>query len=316
MPNIVVTEICNLKCEYCFADSMMKSKHISQEEFYKILKFIRRDGTNSLGLIGGEPLMHPHINRLIEMAYEEGIERISIFTNGIFLDRIREEVEKHANLNILINVNSPTDMGMDNYIRLCNNIDYYAKNGRKGQLNFGVNIYKKNQDFRYIVELLKKFGYSKLRCAIVVPDDNVKMSMHEYFSMLQPTAVELFQELLDNGIIPRFDCNAVPDCLLETIPKKNIEKMKTKWNNSTRNIFSQIKKCHPVIDIFSDYTAIRCFGLSQITKVSLDNFLNITELKQFYRDTFDLVIEDKIIGCQHCEKYKVSCYAGCLKFYI
>ena len=315
MPNIVVTEMCNLKCEYCFADSMMKGKHISQEEFLKILSFIRRDGTNSLGLIGGEPLVHPHIDKLLEMAYGEGIEHVSLFTNGVFLDRIKEEVKKNRNLSILINVNSPEDIGTDNYARMYNNINDFVKDDMKDRLNFGVNIYKENQRFEYVIELLKEFGYNKLRCAIVVPNDDVKLTMQEYFFMLKPTTIHFFQELLDNDIIPRFDCNAMPDCILETIPEPDKEKMKEKCAIAERNIFSQIKKCHPVIDIFSDYTAIRCFGLSRLTKVSLDNFQNVAELKSFFIDKYDSVIDNKIIGCQHCEKYKVSCYAGCLKFY-
>lgn len=66
MPNIILTEYCNLKCPYCFASTMIEEakdyKNITMEQLDNILNWLYPtaiEGEFGIGLIGGEPLLHP-----------------------------------------------------------------------------------------------------------------------------------------------------------------------------------------------------------------------------------------------------------------
>ena len=61
MANLVVTDVCNMKCTFCFARDYLKtssadsrSDFISLEAFEERLDFIVRSGINEIRLIGGE----------------------------------------------------------------------------------------------------------------------------------------------------------------------------------------------------------------------------------------------------------------------
>ena len=69
--NIMLNEVCNLKCDYCFAnefvdekkkDHLKSQKHIKLKDFKEIVDFITKT-SDFLGLIGGEPTLHPEIKK-------------------------------------------------------------------------------------------------------------------------------------------------------------------------------------------------------------------------------------------------------------
>ena len=68
MANIAVTTYCNLHCEYCFAHTMIEEmgNPIDLDQFRMILNWIARTPQNHIGLIGGEPLVHPHIDEIFK----------------------------------------------------------------------------------------------------------------------------------------------------------------------------------------------------------------------------------------------------------
>ncbi|MCL2227567.1 MAG: radical SAM protein, partial [Oscillospiraceae bacterium] len=64
MANIMVTEACNLRCPYCFAEEFVNHspKEMSVEDFRIALNFALSDPDDKqVGIIGGEPLLYSHI---------------------------------------------------------------------------------------------------------------------------------------------------------------------------------------------------------------------------------------------------------------
>ena len=56
MANIMMTDVCNLHCPYCFANEFVNKdrNEITEEAFKKAVDFILGDGSHStVGLIGG-----------------------------------------------------------------------------------------------------------------------------------------------------------------------------------------------------------------------------------------------------------------------
>ena len=57
--------------------------------------------------------------------------------------------------------------------------------------------------------------------------------------------------------------------------------------NERHFLLSEWSKCSPVIDIRHDLTAVRCFGLSEHTRVSIRDFSGLSELEDYYIEKYD-----------------------------
>ncbi len=95
---ISVTDHCNLNCSYCSVGEIPRLRHedvLSYEEIERIVRVAADMGISKVRLTGGEPLMRPHFCRLVRMiAGIEGIDDISLTSNGIMLDRYAEELKE------------------------------------------------------------------------------------------------------------------------------------------------------------------------------------------------------------------------------
>jgi cyclic pyranopterin phosphate synthase len=96
---ISVTDRCNLRCIYCIPNANILFKHrrdiLSYEEIIKIVKVGTSLGINKIRLTGGEPLLRKNIDYLISaLSKIEGIDEISLTTNGIFLEEYAEDLKK------------------------------------------------------------------------------------------------------------------------------------------------------------------------------------------------------------------------------
>lgn len=93
MANIAITNYCNLKCSYCFADDMIHepNKNMLIEDYIKILKYlVEKNNVTYLGIIGGEPTLHPNFIEILcesnQCANRNNIQ-FTLFTNGIELEQ-------------------------------------------------------------------------------------------------------------------------------------------------------------------------------------------------------------------------------------
>src|SRR5271168_1351817 len=93
---ISVTDRCNLRCPYCmprevFGDDfqfMKRSELLSFEEITRVARIASAQGVSKIRLTGGEPLLRPELEKLIEMlAQIDGVEDVALTTNGTALAR-------------------------------------------------------------------------------------------------------------------------------------------------------------------------------------------------------------------------------------
>ena len=83
---VEITNNCNLKCDFCIKNQR-KNKFMSIDEFKIILNKLE-NYTNYLYFhILGEPLLHPNINKFIDLASEKFF--INITTNGYLIKNIK-----------------------------------------------------------------------------------------------------------------------------------------------------------------------------------------------------------------------------------
>ena len=334
MANIMVNEACNLRCPYCFAEEFVNknTKEMTLEDFKKALEFALSDeGMGQVGIIGGEPLLYTHINEVMNIAIDDQrTDIVMIYTNAVELERLDPEILNSDKLRMLVNCNSPEDMGEKAFEKMRQNLlRFKHEHSGNGRYRLSVNFYKPDFDYSYVVMLAKELEFDVIRLSISVPQkgDLKGKSPLEYFREMKPLAIRFVGDMIRCGVFTGFDCNFIPECVFTDDEREGLKGAKEVlfaglaesytdafWE---RVIYCEINNCSPVIDILPDLKAIRCFGLSEHTKRDISDFRNIEELGMHYINTVDraacgMWTEDECEFCYSRENGECSC--GCLIF--
>jgi MoaA/NifB/PqqE/SkfB family radical SAM enzyme len=117
---ISIINSCNLRCQGCWVDVAAKQQTIAPAAFARLVREAKEVGNVFFGVVGGEPLMHPH---LLEMLAEHPDCYFQVFTNGHFIsDDVAKELRRLGNVTPLISVEGTATVSDD-------------RRGRSGVLN-------------------------------------------------------------------------------------------------------------------------------------------------------------------------------------
>ena len=334
MANIMINEICNLSCPYCFASEFVNQnpKEMTLDEFKTALDFVLGDRTErQVGIIGGEPLLHPDINEMLKIAINDPRSNPAmIYTNAVDLERIDPEHLEDVKFRMLVNCNSPEDMGQGNFEKMRKNLRSFRRDHfGDGRYRLSVNIYKPDFDYSYVMDLVRELECDTIRLSISVPPKNTMGTENalSYFRRMKPVTLAFMRDMISCGAITGFDCNFMPDCVLtkeeldglhsvKHILKSGLDLRYSKmfWE---RAILCSVQNCTPVIDILPDLMAIRCFGLSEYTKQNIRDYAGIDDLRKYYHKNVDCVACTVWTSpeCEDCYKRENGmCGAGCYVF--
>jgi cyclic pyranopterin phosphate synthase len=94
---VSVTDRCNFRCQYCMPAEGLpwldRSEILTFEEIERLVRLLVALGVRSVRLTGGEPLVRRELPRLIAMLHAiQGLEDLSLTTNGYLLERMAEEL--------------------------------------------------------------------------------------------------------------------------------------------------------------------------------------------------------------------------------
>lgn len=84
--NLHITPACNYGCKFCFAHFASSRKLLRFEDWAKIIQLLKDHGTQKVTFVGGEPLLHPDISRLLEFSHQLGLTT-TIVTNGSLITK-------------------------------------------------------------------------------------------------------------------------------------------------------------------------------------------------------------------------------------
>ncbi|MEN1989590.1 radical SAM/SPASM domain-containing protein [Paenibacillus hubeiensis] len=87
---IEITSICNLACSFCPQTKRAKG-FIDPETFSMVLDQIKPHSSYIYLHVKGEPLLHPKIDLLLDIAHEKGF-KVNITTNGTLLPKTRHKL--------------------------------------------------------------------------------------------------------------------------------------------------------------------------------------------------------------------------------
>ena len=90
--NLHITDKCNFTCAHCFGK--FAPTDLRFEDWKKVIDNICKDSSVvAINIAGGEPFLHPDLERIVNYIKDEKQKVISIVTNGFFLD-----TDKHASI--------------------------------------------------------------------------------------------------------------------------------------------------------------------------------------------------------------------------
>lgn len=79
-----ITDRCHLDCPHCYASSTSKGEHGAIEDIYFALDQIAEVGAYQVALGGGEPLLHPALEKILQRCHRLGIVP-NVTTSGLHL---------------------------------------------------------------------------------------------------------------------------------------------------------------------------------------------------------------------------------------
>lgn len=312
MPNIAITNYCNLKCEYCFANEFKKenNKHnITIDELNRILNFLSQSNMSHqrIGIIGGEPTLHPDLsqilNILINFCEQNQIIYPILFTNGIELSKYLKFFYK---IHALININEPSTLELQQQIKIENNLQILQQLNLLKQITLGINLYANIKDTKYILELAKQYQFSEIRCSYTAPNcQKLKQNKNDYYLEGKNIFLDFVLLAQQYNIKINLDCNKIPLCYFSDKEKSIIL---SQCNNT-------VYYCKPTIDILPNFFATTCFGIYD--PINLSNFNNLEELEHYmlFHDIYPKTIKNSLSQCKTCPRFEnFSCQGGCLSF--
>lgn len=328
MANIMVNDVCNMSpmCKYCFANKYVNgdtSTDISYENFKKAVDWINYSGdlagtAQRIGLIGGEPLLHHKLTALIKyvLMQRRPNQAILVFTNGLILDKYADYFAKN-DISVLINLNSPKDMGEKQYKRVVENIKF----GRDRNLNMsvGINYYSKDLNTDFILSVIEQFNFRDLRLGIVCPNSPAKREegAFAYFKEIEDSLLDFTEKAAALGCMVHMDCQTFPKCVLGPDDER-VWAIRDKYRMNTLEF--RDSGCHPVIDILTNLKAVRCFGCSDPElALSIENFPTEQDMIAWYETNLDnigklIAMDERCVKCS--EKQTGRCQGGCLSYKI
>ncbi len=314
MANIAITNICNLKCQYCFAEDMIQeeTKNMEISRFIEIINFIETQ-SNHFGIIGGEPTLHPKFKDFLDISRDWSNKHhgsVTLFTNGIELEKYLNDLGQQ--IGVLINLNAPDKMEPSKWRKLnkCLNT-IYDKGLFREKVTIGVNLYPLRTDYSFAFDILKKYELKHVRTSVVAPSAcfaSMRNDKEKYYFDMKEIYLNFLKECHKNHICARMDCGHIPFCYFTEDEKQFVEEATCGTCHSDW--------CHPVIDIKEDFMATACFG--SYDPVDIRDFKNLEELSRYLQIKKNLPKAQKNVlfgKCAECEKAKyLKCQGGCLGF--
>lgn len=308
MANLILTNLCNQRCSYCFAESYLQndvnpSNYVSLSTFEKYLNFLDRSHNDQVRLLGGEPTLHPNFPLFLKMSLERG-KNILLFSNGLMpkqaLDAILEVPENR--IKILVNVTQTSaEAGSDLKKR---QYEVIKELGLRAYL--GYTLYNLDSGLlNPMIDIVQSTKCSpSIRLGVAQPTAFGNVSIPpKHYRRIGRIVVEFVRMTYKSHIQTELDCGFVR-CMFSDSELLELKQLNVRlgWH------------CNPIIDILSDESAIPCFPLSSEFKTENALESSEEELMVLFKEKIKLL---RIVGvfaeCGSC-KYRISegCSGGCL----
>lgn len=307
MTNLAISEVCNLTCPYCFASEYLglrdtNSRFMTLPQYDELLDFLDRSGIDQVRLLGGEPTLHPHFDTLIQKAQARQ-KFVMIFSNGLMPSRALDALCQLSadQCRILVNVNSPHDIGDKAFARLTANLHRLGK-----RAIVGFNIYRADFDALFLLDLIAEtdcMPHIRLGIAHRCLTDNNHYIHPRQYRLVAEKVLLLAQAAAQQDAAIEFDCGFVR-CMFsdEEIQLLQSCGVTPEWH------------CAPILDVNLHGQAVACYPMAEYQTISVDKTITADLLHQkFSTNTAHLRQAGIYPECSTCHfKLTNHCPGGCL----
>jgi len=260
--------------------------NITMENFIIYLDFLKHGEEHEVRLIGGEPTLHPDLDKLIDKVIEYGcFDRILIFSNFTFsADTALMFIEKSKKIRIdfLPNINNFNLLIPSHKENILHNLEIITGNLKNVQ-NIGINLYDPNMDLSQWEDIVARFNIQHIRWSIVLPNDALPedFDFYAFYHSFQKVLLELVSWRVKYGVDFMCDCNGVPPCCLDDSALVYIMKIDP--------TFLGCMTCEgPVIDLAPNLETRGCFvvgcNATQDQKRYLTDFEYEYQIRDYYQE--------------------------------
>jgi|Deesub1362A_J573_1020465.scaffolds.fasta_scaffold00051_19 cyclic pyranopterin phosphate synthase len=207
---ISITQKCNLDCIYCHREGVFEKtyKEMTPEEIQRITRICVQNGIKKVKITGGEPLVRADVCEIVErISSIEGVEDVSMTTNGVLLEKLAEDLKNSGldRINISLDTLRPETFkwitrGGD-LEKVVRGVDKAVEAGlRPVKLNMVV---MKGVNDDEIEQMVKEYSREEVVIQLIELVDTDKAFFAKYFYDLDDIERDL-QKKAKNVVIRRF----------------------------------------------------------------------------------------------------------------
>lgn len=310
MPNVFITNTCNLRCSYCFAKGMLGSAHaeeMTMEEIKRIANFIKRwdvplngNRPSFISILGGEPTLHSNFKKIIDYLLKNGFI-INMFSNGTFSHEIADLLGKlpAESINIILNINKQENYSQEQW----GNVKYNLKH-LHNIIALGFTIFQSDFDYETVLQYIDHYNLKRdIRLGISMPIVNAFNAYVAYpqYKQIAKRILKFAKKSFDRNIVVGFDCGFI----LCMFSRRELGRLKL--HNARLNF-----TCDGAIDIGKNGRVWRCFPLYSIHNTELGQFDSVTALRDYYNNLLPVKVKGISGSCGRCKHYiRHNCSGGC-----
>ncbi|MDY6878678.1 MAG: radical SAM protein [Thermodesulfobacteriota bacterium] len=182
--SIQVTTNCNCSCTYCYNANAGYSKTMSLSDFQHVVEIFAEKEIFNFVIEGGEPMLHPQLQGLVQIIEDTGIE-YTLITNGTMIDTYMAQWLSRLNCDLIISldgltqsVHNRTRSRYESAIKGINNLISYG-------VSFGINTVLNRHNIKSYPDIIERLYPQVKRFALLrlVPrsaDDDVVKDLLAY----------------------------------------------------------------------------------------------------------------------------------------
>lgn len=168
---IEIISYCNQRCIYCYNSDTLKNKDmIDIATFKSIIDQCFSDELDNIILSGGEPMLHPNINEMLDYCNKMNI-KVNIISNATLINDDVASLLSKYNPGLQFTIDGGEKLlndysrGKGTFEKQLLALENLKKHGYDGILNLRANIWRDNateDNIRSIIEFCKKYKIKRL----------------------------------------------------------------------------------------------------------------------------------------------------------
>ena len=312
MPNLVITNTCNLSCPFCFASEYRAdpadraAARMTVEEFERQLQFA---GADTVRFCGGEPTLHPDFLTMLDIALSPDDRGVFLMTNGLWPDAVRQRIadlpsRQARRITFLVNVLSSDLYTPQQRERL----DATLHQIHPKQVTLGVTLYEPSFETDPLFAFADRFGIRHLRYSVAAPNITDPRSWSvdpdRDFRLMAAVVHRLVMGARRRKFSVHSDCGYIPPCMF------------TDEQLADLSLTAESFHCSGPVDIGPGGQAWRCYGLYSSVRARTDDFAHAGALADHFARRTDLLAERFLFdACETCDlRARGACGGGCYAF--